>query len=90
MKPIKLSIKEWEQISHDLALNYPPSVMLVRSKMQEVLGFTPREHQQWVVIDHTGDRERRMLTQEVHLDFCNESQRTFFILKYNDWFGSVK
>lgn len=85
MKALKLTVNQWHNIRQEIDKQYPRSVTMVRWKMKEVLGFTPRDHEEWVVIDHTGDRERRMLKKEVHLDFYNESQRTMFLLKYSDW-----
>ena len=90
MKAIKLTAKEWDHILENISAHYPTSVTLIRSKMRSVLGFTPRTHQEWIVFDHTGDRERKILKEEVHLDFYNESQRTMFLLKYSEFIGKNK
>lgn len=84
MKAIILSESDWSKIKQMLEQTQPKSVMLTRWKMKKVLGFTPREHEEWVVFDHTGDRERRMLKRSIHLDFYSEQQRTMFLLKYSE------
>jgi hypothetical protein len=49
--------------------------------MRRVLGFTPREHQEW-----RGPEEPIFgYKTTVHLDFFDEQQRTMFLLKYGDW-----
>ncbi len=88
MKALVLTEKEWTTIRQHIDKQYPPSVSMVRWKMKKVLGFTPREHEEWVVIDYTGDRERRMLKKSIHLDFYSEQQRTMFLLKYSELIGN--
>lgn len=78
MKPIVLSRSQWQRLKKRLQSDYPPSVMLVRSKMRDVLGFTGRVHTDW----HTKDHE---MVISIHLDFFDESKRTFFLLKYSDY-----
>lgn len=87
MKPIKLTVDQWENILEHVASHHPASVRLLRSKMRKTLGFTPRFHEEWIVIDHTGDRERKMSETTVHLDFYDEAKRTMFLLKYSDCIG---
>lgn len=77
MKALVLSQDEWQSIRQEIDKNHPRSVTMVRWKMREVLGFTPREHKEW---DHYAG-----FKSTVHLDFYNESQRTMFLLKYGDW-----
>ena len=87
MKALVLTFDEWQAIRQEIDKHHPKSVTMVRWKMKEVLGFTTRDHEEWVIIDHTGDRERKMLVKEVHLDFYDEAKRTLFLLKYGDWIG---
>ena len=80
-------MKSWNTIYQLIAKNYPPSVLLVRSKMREVLGFTSRTHEEW--FDQLVDlRDVRYNTKyfvlTMHLDFYNESKRTMFLLKYSE------
>lgn len=77
MKAIRLTINQWQNIVMEIAKHHPRSVWMVRPKMRKVLGFTPREHQEWV--------EDRGYRSMIHLDFYDESKRTMFLLKYGDF-----
>ena len=92
MKAIVLSIGEWENIIAEVAKYHPKSVVLTRWKMKEVLGFTPREHEEWVgSYDDASPEDRRAgrhgYKTSIHLDFYDEAKKTFFLLKYGDWIG---
>lgn len=76
MRVIKLSQAEWLKIYNDIAKNYPPSVLLVRSKMRKVLGFTSRTH---------SERKLDGYDERIHLDFFSENKYTMFILKYSEY-----
>jgi hypothetical protein len=85
---VKLSKLQWLKLREKLIQDYPRSVILLRWKMLEVLGFTDREHEEWV--DYTDDpmdmgwsTKARQTT--VHLDFYNEPKRTMFLLKYSEY-----
>lgn len=82
MKPLVLTEQNWAKLRYQLNLSQPRSVMLSRSKMREVLGFTPRTHTDW----KDDEVSLRPVTM-VHLDFFDDSKRTFFLLKYGDWIG---
>lgn len=84
MKSIKLTFDEWHMILQQIAKNHPRSVWMIRPKMRKVLGFTPREHEEWVKFK---DTPHRHLKKSIHLDFYDEAQRTMFLLKYGDWIG---
>ena len=73
MRTIKLSQANWLTIYNDIAKNYPHSVLLIRSKMRRVLGFTSRTHTDWVVG-----------VEQIHLDFFSENKYTMFLLKYSE------
>jgi hypothetical protein len=47
-KPIVLSEGVWLKIYNQIARTHPPSVLLIRDKMREVLGFTSRTHEEWI------------------------------------------
>lgn len=79
MKSVILSLDEWHQIVQQIAKHHPRSVWMIRSKMRNVLGFTPREHREWVPKMDGGYQIHR-----VHLDFYDESKKTMFLLKYGD------
>lgn len=80
MKALVLTRRQWSAIKEELARQHAPSVIMIRGKMRKVLGFTPREHRQW----EPGMVSYRDL---IHLDFFDESKRTFFLLKYGDLIG---
>lgn len=77
MKPVIVTHDQWKKIKKQIKQDYPPSVLLVRSKMRSVLGFTNRSHYEWNENDLYMDRY-------VHLDFFDEAKRTYFLLKYGD------
>jgi hypothetical protein len=92
MKPLKLSKEQWAKLKQHLHETQPPSVMLSREKMRRVLGFTPREHEEWLGYYNSASKEDRRLgnhgyKKSIHLDFFDEAKRTFFLLKYSDWVG---
>lgn len=76
---IKLTTDQWHNIHARLKNEYPASVMLLRYKMREVLGFTVREHQQWV---ETGKsihgRPYGHLQTWVCLDFYSDALESWF------------
>lgn len=83
MKPITLTRADWTKLNDRLKVDYKPSVTLSRSKMKEVLGFTPREHQDYMrEMDYLDYTKRRC----IHLDFFDDAKRTMFVLKYSEYF----
>lgn len=82
MKPIKLTEKQWFLLKTRLTNDHSPSVMLVRNKRREVLGFTERRHQVWEA--QTG------YINSVYLDFFDDAKRTMFLLKYSEYFNAGK
>ena len=87
-KPVILSEGSWLKIYNHIARNYPPSVLLVRSKMQSVLGFTSRTHEEWLdseVYISDVSYGTRWRTKTIHLDFYREPKRTMFLLKYSEF-----
>jgi hypothetical protein len=88
-KAVILTEKQWLGVYNSIAKNYPHSVLLIRDKMKEVLGFTVRRHEAW--FEHVVPQDQRNVgyntkycVQTVHLDFYNEPKRTMFLLKYSD------
>lgn len=51
MQQIKLTKTQWQLIRHAIAQQHPASVLLIRPRMREVLGFTTREQGDFVVLD---------------------------------------
>ena len=74
---VVLTESEWAQIYEQLAQEYPPSHLLMRSVMRRELGFTVRRHRRW--LPESWDHPTR---DEIHLDFYNDSAETFFTIKY--------
>jgi hypothetical protein len=81
-KAVKLSKAQWIKLENKLTSSHPLSVMIIRSKMRKVLGFTPREHQAWT---YDGDDSRGMYQTFVYLDFFDDLKQTMFCLKYSDY-----
>ena len=81
-KPIEISHRQWIKLVKQLDEDYPRSVMLIRSRMKKVLGFTPREHKDW---DKDMGKYGGWRKNCVMLDFYSEKKRTFFIMKYSEY-----
>lgn len=100
MGTIVLTYKQWNDIEQRLRQEYKntPSVMLLRSSMKRVLGFTVREHKQWVndpdyesptsdnmlghLISQEGWFKDKKYEQTMRLDFYDDIKETFFRMKY--------
>lgn len=88
-KPIILSNSQWKDIRTDLHTMYPRSVFALRNKMKDVLGFTVRQHRNWINEGGIGDDgyDHGHYVDEIHLDFYNEKKRTMFLLKFGHIVG---
>lgn len=71
---ITLTQREWSRIRKQIAVEWPPSVLLLRSVMKRELGFTDRTHQKW------DEREGYITT--IYLDFFDDAKEIWFRLKY--------
>jgi len=86
-KPIVISETSWFKIVDLLARDHPPSVLYIRNRMREVLGFTIRRHTEWIdqVVDLKDVRYgTKYSIKTICLDFYNEPKRTMFLLKYSE------
>lgn len=83
MKPIVLSVEQWQSIREELHTEYPKSVFMIRNKMKNTLGFTVREHKDWI---HKLDGGYIEMT--IHLDFFSERKYTMFLLKFSEHLGN--
>ena len=72
---IKFSEKVWNIIYQQISKEYPHSVLLLRYKCKEVLGFTVRRHTDW--------KDSKPFTYIV-LDFYDLAKQTMFLLKYSE------
>ena len=91
-KPLILTQSQWAKIYDIIAKTYPPSVLLIRNRMREVLGFTSRTHQIWIdrnVESRDMGYGTKYCETHIHLDFYNEPKRTMFLLKYSDIIGKT-
>ena len=84
------SVREFEELHHQLLEEHGRATMLVSWRMKRELGFTIRHHQTLVPYDKVtwemrkdeGWDKRYYNETQVHLDFYNESAMSWFLLKY--------
>ena len=62
MKPVIITKGQWSTIRDTLKKEYPPSIFLLRDRMRQRLGFTPRDHKHY-------DPTVGYYVEQVHLDF---------------------
>lgn len=79
MPTINLTVSQWQRIRTEMHNDYPKTVFMLRDKMKRVLGFTVREHNEWVIKPDGGYGEH-----SIRLDFYNERKYTMFLLKYSE------
>lgn len=100
MKPIVMTPGEWDKILEKIKSREKPSVYLSRTKMKAVLGFTVRDHREyvkdpdyvsrpqdrdeWFYMEPAGWVEGKMNVHTVRLDFYDEEKRTMFLLRYGN------
>jgi hypothetical protein len=100
MKPVVMAPREWEHILDKIKSREKPSVYLSRTKMKAVLGFTVRDHREyvkdpdyvkrpqddneWFNMEPAGWFEGKMNVHTIRLDFYDEEKRTMFLLKYGN------
>ena len=85
MKPVELTIKQWDTLWKRLKEDNPPSVFLIRERMRQRLGFVQRNHKEWVEnpkAEYAWDQGH--YDEKVMLDFYDERKRTMFLLKYSE------
>jgi len=81
---------EWYSLAERLRNEYGISIMLISDRCKRELGFTVRHHKGlaehekeiWEVMKGEGWQHRYHYEEQVHLDFYNEAQQTWFVLKY--------
>jgi len=99
-KPVVMSPSQWDTVLDRIKQREKPSVYLSREKMKEVLGFTVRDHREyvkdpdyvrqpedkddWSYMEPAGWFEGKMNVHTVRLDFYDEQKRTMFLLKYGN------
>ncbi len=99
-KPVVMSPEQWGTVLEHIKQREKPSVYLSREKMKEVLGFTMRDHREyvkdpnyvrlpqdkddWYYMEPAGWFEGKTNVHTVRLDFYDEQKRTMFLLKYGN------
>ena len=81
---------EWYELANHLRIEYGQSIMLISSKCKRELGFTVRHHKglvphdpiDWELMKAEGWNNRYHYEDQIHLDFYNEVQMSWFVLKY--------
>lgn len=81
MSTVYLTEKNWNSIRKILEAENPASTMLISWRMRDRLGFTVREHREWVV----REGRYRFIEESIVLDFYNESKYTLFLLKFGNF-----
>jgi hypothetical protein len=84
------SVREFEELHHRLFEEHGRATMLVSWRMKRELGFTIRHHKgivphdesEWQIMKSEGWNHRYHYEDQVHLDFYNEAQQSWFVLKY--------
>ena len=80
---------EWSELQQQLRSEYGDRIMISFVCRRE-LGFTVRHHkglvphsqENWEFMKTLGWEHRYHYEDQVHLDFYNEAQQTYFVLKY--------
>jgi hypothetical protein len=85
MPTVNLTVSQWQRIREEMHNDYPKTVFMLRDKMKRVLGFTVREHNEWVIKPDGGYGEH-----SIRLDFYNERKYTMFLLKYSDVINRIE
>jgi hypothetical protein len=98
MKPVVLSVSQWQRIRAELHTEHPKSVFMLKDKMRKVLGFTVREHNEWVETKkelyaepdwlstgQEGFYKNKHHEHSIRLDFYNERKYTMFMLKFSEY-----
>ena len=97
-KPVVMRPEQWGTVLELIKQREKPSVYLSREKMKETLGFTVRDHREYVKdpnyvkLPSTGEwhelelgwYEGKTNVHTVRLDFYDEQKRTMFLLKYGN------
>ena len=80
MPTLKLTVNQWQRIREELQTEHSRTVFMLRDKMKRVLGFTVREHNEWIPKLDGGYNEH-----SIRLDFYNERKYTMFMLKFSEY-----
>ena len=88
------NIWEWPEVRDRVKRDYGPTIFTISWRLKRELGFTVRNHrglvkwrddpdykeqEEWMEAEF---KNRYHYEDQIHLDFYNESQMSFFVLKY--------
>jgi hypothetical protein len=84
-------LSDWDPILDQLSKEYGAKIMISYVCKRE-LGFTVRRHkglephdkESWAIMKSEGWDHRYYYQDQIHLDFYNDAQQSFFVLKYLD------
>ena len=100
MSTLKITVSQWQRIRADLHTEHPKNVFMLKNKRRAVLGFTVREHSEWVPdkearytrdgfdlfsVQNDGWYKGKRHEHSIRLDFYSERKYTMFILKYSEY-----
>ena len=82
-------VDEWSQLYRQILSDYGPKIAISFVCKRE-LGFTIRRHKglephdkdTWEIMKAEGWDHRYYYQDQIHLDFYNQAQQTWFVLKY--------
>ena len=85
--------EQWDRVWEEIKKREKPSTFLSRTKMRETLGFTNRDHEEYVDgcdiwNGNLWINDRKVCQHTVRLDFYDEQKRVMFLLKYGDHFNA--
>jgi hypothetical protein len=84
-------VSDWDPIQDRLSKEYGAKIMISYVCKRE-LGFTVRRHkglvphdqESWAIMKSEGWDHRYYYQDQIHLDFYNDAQMSWFMLKYLD------
>ena len=77
---VKITNADLIKLKSRISQDYGSTILLIRDKCKQKLGFTIRYHERWEKLS-TG---RSYLHEDIYLDFFSEPLQTMFFLRYSD------
>lgn len=75
------SVTDWNRIWKQIQAEHGKSIN-ISFVLKRELGFTIRTHQHWNTVKTNSGKLKEMFCEQIHLDFYNESMKSWFILRY--------
>jgi hypothetical protein len=76
---ISLTYSGWQRLKEKIVQDYGAATVLISWRLREQVGFTVREHYEYITSDNWNPH------RPIRLDFWNEQLQTLFLLKYSDY-----